>query len=114
MFPGPPATVSDEAAQKEGSPSKAERVVCTAEQLLQALQGKLQLAAEKAVHVALSSQLDDAVKAALGRIEDGWKDNVRQTEQFSASRWPKPTPFGTRNSTPIGIAPKMLRAASRR
>ncbi len=89
VFPGPPATpaaISDETAEKEGSPTKAERVVITAEQLLQALQGKLQLAAEKAVQVALSSQLDDAVKAALGRIEDGWKDNVRQTEQFSAAR----------------------------
>ncbi len=86
VFPGPPAATSDEAAEKEGSPTKAERVVITAEQLLQALQGKLQLAAEKSVQVALSSQLDDAVKAALGRIEDGWKDNVRQTEQFSAAR----------------------------
>ena len=87
VFPGPPATpsaTSEEAA--EGSPTKAERVVITSEQLLQALQGKLQLAAEKAVQAALSSQLDDAVKAALGRIEDGWKDNVRQTEQFSAAR----------------------------
>ncbi len=89
VFPGPPTTpsaTSDEAAEKEGSPTKAERVVITAEQLLQARQGKLQLAAEKAVQVSLSSQLDDAVKAALGRIEDGWKDNVRQTEQFSAAR----------------------------
>jgi hypothetical protein len=89
VFPGPPATppaTSDEATEKEGSPSKAERVVITAEQLLQALQGKLQLAAEKAVQVALSSQLDDAVKAALGRIEDGWKENVRQTQEFSAAR----------------------------
>lgn len=89
VFPGPPATpaaTSEEAAEKEGSPTKAERVVITAEQLLQALQGKLQLAAEKAVQVALSAQLDDSVKAALGSIEDGWKDNVRQAQQFSAAR----------------------------
>ena len=89
VFPGTPATPAatpEEAAEKEGSPTKAERVVITAEQLLQALQGKLQLAAEKAVQAALSSQLDDAVKAALGRIEDGWKENVSRSEQFSAAR----------------------------
>jgi hypothetical protein len=89
MFPGPPSTPAasqEEMAEKEGSPTKAERVVITAEQLLQALQGKLQPAAEKAVQVALSTQLDDAVKAAFGRIEDGWKANIRQTEEFSAAR----------------------------
>jgi len=75
----------EEAAEKEAPPTKAERVVITAEQLLQALQGKLQLAAEKAVQTALSSQLDDAVKGALGRIEEGWKGNVRQAEEFFAA-----------------------------
>ncbi|HTZ47316.1 MAG TPA: hypothetical protein VMH20_06975 [Verrucomicrobiae bacterium] len=77
----------EEAAEKENQPTKAERVVITAEQLLQALQGKLQLAAEKAVQTALSTQLDDAVKGALSRIEEGWKANARQSEEFlSASR----------------------------
>ena len=89
VFPGHPASaapVAEEAAEKEIPPTKAERVVITAEQLLQALQGKLQFAAEKAVQTALSSQLDEAVKGALGRIEEGWKANVRQTEEFSAAR----------------------------
>jgi hypothetical protein len=84
VFPGPPAT--EDAPQKENASGKAERVVITAEQLLQALQGKLQLAAEKAVQVSLSAQLDDAVKAALGKIEEGWKTSVRQTEEFSSAR----------------------------
>jgi hypothetical protein len=88
VFPGPPTTPTTPVVEEgsEAQPTKAERVVITAEQLLQALQGKLQLAAEKAVQVSLSTQLDDAVKAALGRIEDGWKANVRETEQFSAAR----------------------------
>jgi hypothetical protein len=88
VFPGPPAAglSSDQATEKENPPTKSERVVITAEQLLQALQGKLQLAAEKAVQVSLSSHIDDAVKAALGKIEEGWKANVRQTEEFSATR----------------------------
>jgi hypothetical protein len=89
IFPGPPAApapVVEEAAEKEVQPTKAERVVITAEQLLQALQGKLQFAADKAVQLSLSAQLDEAVKAALGKIEEGWKTNIRQTEEFSATR----------------------------
>jgi hypothetical protein len=38
------------------------------------------------VQASLSSQIDDAVKAALGKIEEGWKANVRQTEEYSATR----------------------------
>jgi hypothetical protein len=88
VFPGPPVAppASEEPAEKETQPTKAERVVITAEQLLQVLQGKLQLAAEKAVQVSLSTQLDEAVKAALGKIEEGWKANVRQSEEFSTAR----------------------------
>jgi hypothetical protein len=88
VFPGPPASGpgSQEALDKETPPAKAERVVITADQLLQALQGKLQGAADKAVQASLSAQIDDAVKAALSRIEDGWKANVRQTEEFSSAR----------------------------
>jgi hypothetical protein len=89
VFPGPPAApapVAEEVAEKEVPPGKTERVVVNAEQLLQALQGKLQRAAEEAVQLSLSTQLDEAVKAALGKIEDGWKANIRQTEEFSTSR----------------------------
>ena len=89
VFPGPPAgpsSPSTEPQAKDVFPGKSERVVITAEQLLQALQGKIQIAADKAVQASLSAQLDDAVKSALGRIEEGWKANVKQTEEFSASR----------------------------
>src|SRR5271169_3018836 len=88
VFPGSPAAAaaSEELPEKEAPPTKAERVVITAEQLLQALQGKIQLAADKAVQASLSNHIDDAVKAALGKIEDGWKANIRQTEEFSATR----------------------------
>ncbi len=87
VFPGPAtAPTSEDVPEKENPPTKAERVVITAEQLLQALQGKLQVAADKAVQASLSSQIDDAVKAALGKIEEGWKANVRQSEEFSAAR----------------------------
>lgn len=67
-------------------PAEKERVTFTPEQLLQALQGKLQLAAERAVDEALSTRLDESVKGALSKIEEGWKANQRQTEEFSAAR----------------------------
>ncbi len=87
VFPGSPsasAPVTEE--EKEPPPTKSERVVITGDQLLQALQGKLQLAADKAVQASLSSQIDAAVKAALGKIEEGWEANVRHSEEFSAAR----------------------------
>jgi hypothetical protein len=89
VFPGssmPAGGASTESQVKDAVPGKPDRVVITAEQLLQALQGKIQIAADRAVHAALSTQLDEAVKSALGKIEEGWKTNVKQTEEFSASR----------------------------
>jgi hypothetical protein len=89
VFPGssmPAGGTSTESQVKDAVPGKPDRVVITAEQLLQALQGKIQIAADRAVHAALSTQLDEAVKSALGKIEEGWKVNVKQTEEFSASR----------------------------
>ncbi len=97
VFPGTPAATPVAAAPvpelspepvlaKDPTASKSERVVVTAEQILQALQGKIQLAADKAVQASLSAQLDEAVKSALGKIEEGWRANVRQTEEFSAAR----------------------------
>lgn len=96
VFPGPASAAPAAAAPAPESPAeplpgkdtatKPERVVVTAEQILQALQGKIQLAADKAVQASLSTQLDEAVKSALGKIEEGWRANVRQTDEFSAGR----------------------------
>jgi hypothetical protein len=84
VFPGLPAAVP--AASENGSehsPGKIERPMSTTDQIIQ----KLQSTADEAVRSALAAQLDDAVKAALGKIEEGWKANVRQAEEFSASRF---------------------------
>jgi len=83
MFPSP--AVPESAATKENG-GKSERVTFTAEQLLQALQGKLQIAAERAVETALAARLDLTVQQALAKMDEGWKANVRQTEEFSAAR----------------------------
>jgi hypothetical protein len=87
VFPNPPIATQDAPPATKDSPAtKPERVTFTSEQLLQALQGKLQLAAERAVDTALTSRLDESVRQALGKIDEGWKANLRQTEEFSASR----------------------------
>jgi len=88
MFPGPvtPPAPAETAAPAEASPAKPERVVLTAEKFLQALQGKLQQAAERAVQSAIAAQLEEATKSALAQIDDAWKANLKQTEEFSAAR----------------------------
>jgi hypothetical protein len=63
-----------------------QRVVLTPDQLLQALQGKVQQAADRAVQTAIAAHLDESVKNAIGKIDEVWKSNVRQSEEFSAVR----------------------------
>jgi uncharacterized protein YicC (UPF0701 family) len=97
VFPGPqsatPATASpgpepapEPSPSKDTAATKSERIVVTAEQILQALQGKIQMAADKAVQASVSTQFDEAVKSALAKIEESWRASVRQTEEFSAAR----------------------------
>jgi hypothetical protein len=89
VFPGPTAAAAhaaEVAPSKEPAPTKTARVVITAEQLLKALQGRIQLAADMAVQNSIATQLDQAVEIALAKIEDGWRASVRQTEEFSAAR----------------------------
>ncbi len=97
----PPAAAAPEPA-KEAAPAKLERVTITMDQLIAALQGKLQRAAEKAVQaalqtqleetvksslqVAVTTQLDEAVRQALFKIDEISSANVRQAEAFSAQR----------------------------
>ncbi len=74
-FPAPPPVAS-----------KPERVVITSDQLVAAVHGKLQAAAEKAVHSAISSHLMEAVRQALSKIDDVCKASVHQIEQHSEQR----------------------------
>ncbi|HEV3375011.1 MAG TPA: hypothetical protein VG051_04855 [Candidatus Acidoferrum sp.] len=103
-FPAPPppaATAQAEPAKEEGR-AKLERVTITMDQLIAALHGKLQRAAEKAVQAALQVQLeetvkssvqaavtthlDEAVRQALCKIDEISSANVRQAEAFSTQR----------------------------
>lgn len=81
-FPTPPPAVhKTEGAQPAARP---ERVVITSDQLVAAVHGKLQQAAEKAVHSAINSHLMDAVRQALTKIDDVCRSSVNQMEQYSA------------------------------
>jgi hypothetical protein len=87
VFPGPTAPAVETAPAKEqAANATSQRLVLTPDQLLQALQGRLQQAADRAVQSAIASHLDEAVRSGLAKIADAWKSNVHQTEEFSAAR----------------------------
>jgi len=84
-FPSPSSVGA--APSKEGVPSKSERVAITIDQLVAAMQGKLQAAAEKVVQSVLSTQLDEAINDALARIEGVREHNLQQLHEFSEQRF---------------------------
>jgi hypothetical protein len=86
-FPASPAAAAarPEPAREAGA-LKPERVVITSDQLIAAVQGKLQQAAEKAVHTAITTHLVEAVRKALSKIDDVCNASVHQMEQYSAQR----------------------------
>ena len=87
VFPGPSTPPPVETSvSKEPAVQKTERVVLTPDQLLQALQGKVQQAADRAVQNAIAAHLDEPVQNAIVKIDEVWKSNVRQSEEFSAVR----------------------------
>jgi hypothetical protein len=73
-------------AQPPAVTAKPERVVITSDQLVAAVHGKLQAAAEKAVHTAINDHLMGAVRQALGKIDDVCKASVHQIEEHSEQR----------------------------
>jgi len=65
---------------------KSERVVITSDQLVAAVQGKLQAAAEKAVQTAINAHLTDAVRQSLNKMDEVCKTSIHQIEQHSQER----------------------------
>jgi hypothetical protein len=63
--------------RSEGEPAKPNRVVVSSEQLLGALQTKLQAAAENAVQAAIAKHLEPAISKALASIEEKHAASVR-------------------------------------
>jgi hypothetical protein len=85
-FPSPSPVATGTPPAKENTPSKPERVAITIDQLVAAMQGKLQAAAEKVVQNALAEHLDEAIDAALARVEGVRERNLQQLGEFSEQR----------------------------
>jgi hypothetical protein len=85
-FPSPSPAAAGTPPAKENTPSKPERVAITIDQLVAAMQGKLQAAAEKVVQNALAEHLDEAIDAALARVEGVRERNLQQLGEFSEQR----------------------------
>lgn len=58
------------------------RVVVTPDELISALQGKLQHEAEKAVQAALAKQVNDRIQEALRSIDDARELSIREVHQL--------------------------------
>lgn len=88
-FPAPVAgpTAAETEAAKDPATLKAERVAITIDQLVSAMQGKLQLAAEKVVQNAFALHLEEAIQNALLRIDEVRESHSQRMEQFSLERF---------------------------
>jgi hypothetical protein len=85
-FPSPSPAVSTPPAPRLAEAPKTQRIVITPDGLIAALQGKLQQAAEKAVQTAVARQVDEAVREALGSIDDVRKSSVREIQELFPTR----------------------------
>jgi len=83
-FPSPSSAAEP---ANEASPTRPERVAITIDQLVAAMQGKLQVAAEKVVQNVLATHLDEAINDALARIEGVRERNLQQLHEFSEQRF---------------------------
>jgi hypothetical protein len=81
-FPSPSPATAKPQAPKEAEPPKPQRVVITSDGLVNALQGKLQKAAEKAAQAEVAKRVDEAVREALSTIEDVRQSSVREIQEL--------------------------------
>ncbi len=86
-FPSPFPAAPGPQPVKESSAAKPERVAITIDQLVAAMQGKLQAAAEKVVQNALATHLDEAISDALARLDSVRERNIQQLHEFSEQRF---------------------------
>ena len=85
-FPSPsPASAKPPGPTLTEAP-KPQRVVITPDGLINALQGKLQQAAEKAVQSAIAKQLDEAVRNALSAIDEVKQSSIREVQELFPTR----------------------------
>ena len=80
-FPSPSPAAPRPPASAHEAP-EPERVVLSPDNLLNALQEKLQLAAEKAVQAAAAEQVEEAVRNAVTAIDDVRLSSIREVQQL--------------------------------
>jgi hypothetical protein len=80
-----PSTSSNNEPAKQAA-AKTERFVITSDQLILSVRPKLQQAAEQAMHSAITSQLDEAVREALVKIEEFQRANGTQAGPESSTQ----------------------------
>jgi hypothetical protein len=83
-FPSPSPAAAKTPGPVEAPPPKPQRVVITPDGLINALQGKLRQAAEKAVEAAVAKQVDEAVRKALYSIDQVRQSSVQEVQEL----WP--------------------------
>ncbi|PYT69930.1 MAG: hypothetical protein DMG39_17210 [Acidobacteria bacterium] len=84
-FPSPPVASRPPAPMLTEAP-KPQRIVITPNGLIDALQERLQQAAERAVQTAIAKQLDEAVRKAVATIDDIRQASIREVQQLLPSR----------------------------
>lgn len=86
-FPSPAPAAPQPEPAKDAATLKAERVAITIDQLVSAMQGKLQVAAEKVIQNAFATHIEAAVQNALARLEEMRDAHAQRMEQFSLERF---------------------------
>ena len=85
-FPSPSPAASESPVGAEAETPKPRRVVITPDGLVAALQGKLRKAAEEAAQAVVAKQVDEAVRQALGKIDDVRLSSIREIEELFPAR----------------------------
>jgi hypothetical protein len=82
-FPSPAASRPPAGpAPKVPEAPRPPRVVVTPDQLISALQGKLQQEAEKAVQAAVAKQVSGVIREAVNSIDDARRSSMREMQEF--------------------------------
>jgi hypothetical protein len=84
--PSPAAVAAITPAPPEPEPPKQRRVVITPDGLVNALQGKLQLAAEKAAQAAVAKHVEEAIRKALRSIDEVRASSVKEVQELFPAR----------------------------
>jgi type II secretory pathway predicted ATPase ExeA len=78
--------VNQPSAVREPEASVSENVALTLAQLLPVLQDRLQQSADHFAQTSVEARLDEGLRDALSKIDDFWKANASQSEEFSIAR----------------------------